>query len=83
MSIHKILITHARPHFDDVLAMWFAPKVSSDFTKAEIAFTDENRQLFRRATAIGISRGQFDEHKGDEGSVPPHLFGSGLKFNQN
>ena len=55
-------------------------KFHPDFTKAEIAFTDENRQLFRRATAIGISRGQFDEHKGDEGECAATLVWKWLKI---
>lgn len=77
----QILITHAHPHFDDVLAMWLLQKFHPDFTKAEIAFTDEKPPVIPEgATAIGIGRGQFDEHKGDEGECAATLVWKWLKI---
>lgn len=65
----KLLVTHARPHLDDVAAIWVLRKFHPDFADAKMEFlvrpAGGQFVIPHDATAIGIGRGQFDEHKGD------------------
>ena len=76
----SLLITHARPHFDDVVAIWLLKKFHPDFKETPIAFTDDKPPIIPEgAIAIGIGRGQFDEHKGDAGECAASLVWKWLK----
>ncbi len=63
------LVTHARPHLDDVAAVWLLKKFHPDYAGAGVDFLTRpaNGQFAipPHAVAVGIGRGQFDEHKGD------------------
>jgi uncharacterized UPF0160 family protein len=65
----KKIVTHERPHLDEIVAMWLLLRFK--FPEAEIAFA-ENGNIkigFSADTiAVGLGGGQFDEHPtGTEG----------------
>lgn len=65
----KQLVTHARPHLDDVAAVWLLKKFHPDYHEADVQFLTRPAHgqfaIPHGAVAVGIGRGQFDEHKGD------------------
>lgn len=74
--MQKQLITHARPHIDDVMALWLLTSFHPDFAKASIDFIQKGVKqapVPEGAIAIGIGGGQFDEHKGDIGESATSL----------
>lgn len=73
---NNLLVTHARPHIDDVAAVWLLKTYHPDFADAAIEFLqkgDSEPVIPEGAVAIGIGRGQFDEHKGDKGESATSL----------
>ena len=68
-SKERMLVTHARPHLDDVAAIWLLKKFHPDFGEAGVEFlmrpASGQFAIPSGAVGIGIGRGQFDEHKGD------------------
>ncbi len=72
----KLLITHARPHIDDVTALWLLITFHPDFADAAIEFIQKGIKqtaVPEGAIAIGIGGGMFDEHKGDVGESATSL----------
>lgn len=66
----KTIITHHRPHLDDICGAWLLKRFLSDFTDAKIDFiatspTGNPHADTDEVVHIGVGRGQFDEHKGD------------------
>ena len=65
----KTLLTHPRPHLDDICGIWLIKKYLPGWADATIDFTPATTT--RRDDAdtymVGIGRGLFDEHKGDIG----------------
>ncbi|PIZ55926.1 hypothetical protein COY23_03820 [bacterium (Candidatus Torokbacteria) CG_4_10_14_0_2_um_filter_35_8] len=64
------LVTHIKPHLDDICALWLLKKFDSKFENAEIGFVPTNHKGGEvdkdpNKTYIGVGRGKFDEHKGD------------------
>lgn len=75
------LITHPRPHLDDICGMWLlerfwpkAKKVAHKFVSSTTRDAGNESKIF-----IGVGRGQFDEHKGDVGESATTLVFSFLK----
>jgi hypothetical protein len=72
------LITHIRPHLDDICAMWlfarFVPEAADatfDFAPNSASGGDMHDGDDR--VCIGIGRGKYDEHKGDVGDCATTL----------
>lgn len=68
----KNLVTHLRPHLDDVCALWLLRRYLPEAKDAEIGFVATNERggdVHDSADTvhIGVGRGMFDEHKGDVG----------------
>lgn len=66
----KTLVTHIRPHLDDICAMWILKRFDPALKDARMEFipTDKNggaRRDDENTVCIGVGRGRFDEHKGD------------------
>lgn len=67
----KTIITHKRPHLDEVCATWLLHRYHPDFKKFRLRFVAQTSPLAmaeRRPKSnevlIGIGRGEFDEHSG-------------------
>ena len=75
MLFMKKLITHVRPHLDDICGMWLLKKYVPAFRTAGLSFVsatmkdpgDPNRVF------VGLGRRRFDEHKGDIGESAASL----------
>lgn len=71
------LVTHARPHLDDVAALWLLQRFHPDFADLPIEFIaispNAASEIPETALAVGIGRGRFDEHKGDIGECAASL----------
>jgi len=87
----KTIVTHIRPHLDEVLAVWLLKRyLPEEFKEAMIEFipTDESggkRDDDPDKVYVGVGRGQFDEHKGDQGDcaaslVFKYIWEKGVKF---
>lgn len=72
------IITHLKPHIDEICAVWLLKRYLPNWRNAEIKFvhTDElvppiidNDERLH----VGVGRGQFDEHKGDLGECAASL----------
>lgn len=66
----KRLVTHIRPHIDDICAIWLFKRYHPEFKDAEIGFIPTNAKGGETVddpdiTYVGVGRGRFDEHKGD------------------
>lgn len=80
----KKLVTHIRPHLDDICALWLLKRLLPEAKGAEISFVptnerggdvaDESEVLY-----VGVGRGKFDEHKGDVGDCATTLVFKYLK----
>lgn len=71
----KKLVTHPRPHLDDICGIWLIKQYMPGWESAEVDFMsainagkDSDDTLY-----VGIGRGQFDEHKGDVGESATSL----------
>ena len=75
----KTLVTHVRPHLDDICALWLLRKYWHPEAKdAKIEFittnerggdvSDDEHRIY-----VGVGRGMFDEHKGDVGECATTL----------
>jgi hypothetical protein len=64
----KTLVTHLRPHLDDICAIWLFKKYQPDFKEAKIEFVPLSTTALEETDDrifLGTGRGRFDEHKGD------------------
>ncbi|MEK9151819.1 MAG: hypothetical protein AAB692_00470 [Patescibacteria group bacterium] len=80
----KTLITHIRPHLDDLCAMWLLRHFAPEFKDSAVDFIPTNKKGGETKanpdfTYIGVGRGQFDEHKGDIGKCATSLVFDHLK----
>lgn len=74
----KTLITHLRPHLDDICALWLLKRYLPEAKDAQIDFipTDEKGGKVSddpEIAYVGVGRGRFDEHKGDIGDCAATL----------
>lgn len=71
----KRLITHPRPHLDDICAIWFIKRFLPGWNDAAVEFASATspNQEDDDTLMIGIGRGKFDEHKGDVGESATSL----------
>ncbi len=83
----KALITHLRPHLDDICGLWLLKRYFPEARDASIDFIPTNERGGDvtddpEVAYIGVGRGRFDEHKGDVGEcattlvykeVAPHI----------
>jgi hypothetical protein len=87
----KTIVTHIRPHLDEVLAIWLLRRyLPEEYKDAGIEFipTDEGggkRDDDPDKVYVGVGRGEFDEHKGDlydcaASLIFKHLLGKGVKI---
>jgi len=69
----KHLVTHIKPHLDDIAGIWLFARFHPDYTKAEVNFTEvtiDGGKPFGGKPVdsdsdvihIGVCRGKFDEH---------------------
>ena len=74
----KTLLTHIRPHLDDICGLWLLKRYFPGASTAAIDFiptdqkggdVDGNPEVL----AVGVGRGRFDEHKGDIGECATTL----------
>lgn len=80
----KTLITHIRPHLDDLCAIWLMRRYAPEAKDAAIDFIATNARGGTVADDpdhlyIGVGRGRFDEHKGDVGQCAATLVLAHLK----
>src|SRR3989344_3615266 len=66
----QTLITHIRPHLDDICAFWLLRRYEPAAAQAPMEFiaTDARGGAVPEdpgAILVGVGRGEFDEHKGD------------------
>lgn len=62
----KILATHPSPHIDDICGIWLLKRFHPLYKNALCRFIEQGKNVDnKKATAIGIGRGKYDEHKGD------------------
>jgi hypothetical protein len=72
------IVTHVKPHIDDICAAWLLKRYLPAWRGAEMKFvppdtleppvTDTPEKIH-----VGVGRGQFDEHKGDIGECAASL----------
>lgn len=68
----KTIITHRRPHLDDLCAVWLLRSYAPGHDDAALEFIATTPQGGDvrddpDTVSVGIGRGKFDEHKGDVG----------------
>jgi len=72
------IVTHIRPHLDEVCALWIIQKYWPQFAEADIEFVATGPTGGERwndvepdsnpfVVYVGVGQGRFDEHKGAEG----------------
>lgn len=64
------ILTHIRPHLDDLCGIWLLSKYSSEYKNADFAYVPSSKavewlKMHTDAVGVGTGRGKFDEHKGD------------------
>lgn len=74
----KTLVTHYRPHLDDVCAFWLLKRYLPEARDAALAFTATGPRGGQQhddedTVCVGVGRGKFDEHKGDVGDCATTL----------
>lgn len=74
----KTLVTHLRPHLDDICALWLLKRYLPEDKDAALDFiaTNEKGGDVKNDpdfVYIGIGRGKYDEHKGDIGDCATTL----------
>lgn len=90
MMNNKTLVTHVRPHLDDVCAIWMYQKYVPGWKKSRVEFmptTSEGGKPYggqpvdsdANIVHIGIGRGKLDEHKGNIGKSATTLLFAELK----
>lgn len=76
MILNPTIVTHRRPHLDEVCAIWLIKKYWPQFSEAEVEFVSTGPTGGERwndiapdsnpfVIYVGVGQGQFDEHKGD------------------
>lgn len=80
----KTLVTHVRPHLDDICAFWLLRKYAPEAKDAPLDFIytntyggDQKDDL--NHICVGVGRGKYDEHKGDVGQCSTTLVYIDLK----
>lgn len=74
--LRPTIVTHRRPHLDEVCALWAIQKYWPNFADADIQFVNTGPQggdTWNNIPAdthplviyVGVGHGKFDEHKGD------------------
>lgn len=71
----KTLVTHVRPHLDDICGMWLFRKFVPSFRGAPMRFVSATTKDpgDPKVVFIGMGRRRFDEHKGDVGESATSL----------
>lgn len=75
-TLTPTIVTHLRPHLDEVCALWIIQKYWHEFSHADIAFVTTSPTGGERwnnvapdsnpfVIYVGVGQGEFDEHKGD------------------
>lgn len=75
-TLTPTIVTHRRPHLDEVCALWIIQKYWHEFAHANIEFVTTSPTGGERWNGVapdsnpfviyvGVGQGQFDEHKGD------------------
>lgn len=64
------ILTHIRPHLDDLCGIWLLSKYSPEHKDAEFMYVPSSKAIewlkeHPKAVGVGTGRGKFDEHKGD------------------
>ncbi len=82
----SVLLTHIRPHVDDICGLWLLERFNPDFINAEHAYVPSEQAVawleqHPQATAVGVGRGQFDEHKGDRADCAATLVWKSVRAN--
>ena len=72
------IVTHVKPHIDDICAAWLLKRYLPVWREADISFvhTDELEDGVIDTpdrVHVGVGRGQFDEHKGNIGECAAGL----------
>ncbi|KPJ84937.1 hypothetical protein AMJ57_05000 [Parcubacteria bacterium SG8_24] len=70
------ILTHLRPHLDDVCGIWLLRRYLPGSRDASIGFISTNEKVDQTdedTIHVGVGRGRFDEHKGDQGSCAASL----------
>lgn len=82
--LRPTIVTHRRPHLDEVCALWIIQKYWPNFGDADIVFINtgpDGGDVWNEIPAdthplviyVGVGRGRFDEHKGDQGASAASL----------
>ena len=74
----KTLITHLRPHLDDICAFWLLKRYLPEAKDAALDFIATNEKGGNvindpDLVYVGVGRGKYDEHKGDIGDCATTL----------
>lgn len=82
----KRIITHLRPHLDDICAAWLLKRYQPGAADAAFEFQPADRKVEApdadpETAYVGVGRGRFDEHKGDVGECATSLVHKAIKGN--
>lgn len=71
----KTILTHVRPHIDDICGAWLVKKYLPGWRSARLKFVTATTLDPKRSdvVCIGMGRGRFDEHKGNIGESAASL----------
>lgn len=74
----KTLVTHVRPHLDDICALWLLKRNLAEYKEAVLSFISADPKGVKLEEGpdtvhIGVGRGRYDEHKGDIGECATTL----------
>ena len=78
------IVTHVRPHLDEIMAVWLIDNYWPEGKGAKIEFIDNNERpedvdQDPEVLYVGVGRGRFDEHRGVEGECAAGLVWAELR----
>ncbi len=74
----QTIVSHIRPHLDEVAAAWMLKKYLPECRDADLGFIPTGKDGGKKDVEpdkiyVGVGRGPFDEHKGDENDCAASL----------
>lgn len=68
----KLIVTHIKPHLDEVTGIWLIKKYFPGFTQPKLVFISAQDREYKKIQPdsdqnvlyLGVGRGRFDEHRG-------------------
>lgn len=88
--MQSTIITHTKPHLDEIMAIWLIRRYFAGFSRARVKFISAenggadkiNPDQDPKTLYIGVGRGKFDEHRGLVANCASSLVWRNIKRNK-